>query len=288
MAPRYGRKRRNREGDIVPLPSGAASGGSVKAAGDLNSIRVAVVTGVRLVREGLSQMLASQPGVALMEPASRPQPTAAASASRPHLVIADSASVRGTDLVARATEAGALVVAFGVAEDDEDEVLACAEAGVAGIVAREATVEDLVETLRTAASGDVRCSPRVTALVLRRVAKLASLRPADGKGPNLTRREWEIATFIERGLSNKEIASQLGIETATVKNHVHSLLEKLQVRRRGEVPAVLRSMGHDTLARPVRLSVPSIQGDRRELDPPSRIDPGRSIQFRTSVDPDPR
>jgi DNA-binding NarL/FixJ family response regulator len=100
----------------------------------------------------------------------------------------------------------------------------------------------------------VRCSPRVAAVVIRRVAKMASLRPVDGKSANLTRREWEIATFIDRGLSNKEIAAQLGIETATVKNHVHSLLEKLQVRRRGEVSAVLRAKGYDLRTSVARIS----------------------------------
>jgi two-component system, NarL family, nitrate/nitrite response regulator NarL len=204
-------------------------------------LRVVVVTGARLVREGLSRILGSEPGIAFVEPASMLQASVTITASRPHIVVADSAIVRGTDLVARAGEVGATVVAFGVAEEDEEEVLACAEAGVVGIVERDATVEDLVETLKTAVTGNARCSPRITALVIRRVAKLASLRPIEGRSANLTPREWEIAAFIDRGLSNKEIASQLGIETATVKNHVHSLLEKLQVRRRGEVSAVLRA-----------------------------------------------
>ena len=46
--------------------------------------------------------------------------------------------------------------------------------------------------------------------------------------------------LVEEGLSNKEIASRLCIEVPTVKNHVHNLLEKLQVRRRTEAVAVAR------------------------------------------------
>ena len=45
----------------------------------------------------------------------------------------------------------------------------------------------------------------------------------------------EIVELLNRGLSNKEIASELGIELATAKNHVHNILEKLQIRRRSQV-----------------------------------------------------
>jgi two-component system nitrate/nitrite response regulator NarL len=54
----------------------------------------------------------------------------------------------------------------------------------------------------------------------------------------LTSREREIAALIERHLSNKEIACALGIEVATVKNHVHNLLQKLSVHRRSEAAAL--------------------------------------------------
>ena len=53
-------------------------------------------------------------------------------------------------------------------------------------------------------------------------------------------REREIVALIDRGLSNKEIAGELHIELATVKNHVHSVLDKLQVRRRGAAAAAIR------------------------------------------------
>jgi DNA-binding NarL/FixJ family response regulator len=50
-----------------------------------------------------------------------------------------------------------------------------------------------------------------------------------------------VAALIARGLSNKEIAAQLYVEPATVKNHVHHILQKLQCQRRGEAAALLRS-----------------------------------------------
>jgi DNA-binding NarL/FixJ family response regulator len=57
----------------------------------------------------------------------------------------------------------------------------------------------------------------------------------------LTIREREIVALMRDGLSNKEIAKRLSIEVATVKNHVHNILDKLDVRRRGDVATALRA-----------------------------------------------
>jgi DNA-binding NarL/FixJ family response regulator len=111
------------------------------------------------------------------------------------------------------------IVAIAVS-DIEQEVVACAEAGVSGFVSRNELV----------------CSPRITALLFSRVASIRSERShAPGNGA-LTRREHEIVSLMTQGLSNKEIARQR-IQNATVKNHIHSILAKLHVRRRGEVAA---------------------------------------------------
>ena len=57
---------------------------------------------------------------------------------------------------------------------------------------------------------------------------------------SLTAREREIVALIDEGLSNKEIAHDLSIEVTTVKNHVHNILEKLNVRRRADAAALMR------------------------------------------------
>lgn len=56
----------------------------------------------------------------------------------------------------------------------------------------------------------------------------------------LTHREKDILALIERGASNKQIAQQLNLEVATVKNQVHNILKKLRVSRRSEIAAVIR------------------------------------------------
>jgi two-component system nitrate/nitrite response regulator NarL len=132
-------------------------------------------------------------------------------------------------------------VVLAVREADED-ILLWAEAGVAGLVSREATLAELLDAVEAAAYAEVLTSPAVTAVLLRRVASLAGERGA-GAGPALTRREREIVRLMGRGLSNKEIAASLRIELPTVKNHVHNILEKLRVGRRTEAVAAALARG---------------------------------------------
>jgi DNA-binding NarL/FixJ family response regulator len=134
---------------------------------------------------------------------------------------------------------GLQVLALGVVER-EDMVIACAEAGIAGYVTPVSSIAELVHTIRCAARGEFSCPPRIAAGLLRRLAAIAPLAaPVDL--PHLTVREREIVRLIEHGLSNKEIGKRLGIQVATVKNHVHSILEKLGVARRADAVATLRS-----------------------------------------------
>jgi two-component system, NarL family, nitrate/nitrite response regulator NarL len=102
-------------------------------------------------------------------------------------------------------------------------------------------MEELVAVLRSAAHGEVRCPPHVTATLFRQVARLAPFRSVAMHGSELTRREAAIVCLIRDDLTNKEIAVRLGIEVATVKNHVHNILEKLHVRSRGDVATFARA-----------------------------------------------
>src|ERR1041384_6397444 len=115
------------------------------------------------------------------------------------------------------------------------EVGALAEAGVAGYLVADASLEDLTVAVESAARGELYCSPRVAFTLLCRVGALAmQIKTEEGAGPlsELTPREQDILKLVDQGMSNKEIAKQLGIGVATAKNHVHNILEKLHVHRR--------------------------------------------------------
>jgi two-component system nitrate/nitrite response regulator NarL len=201
--------------------------------------RVLVVADVRLHRDGVAELLHRDGRV-------RVSATAGASDDVPSdrpaadVVVLDTAAEGGLELVRRWTAARAgPIVAIGVPEAEE-RLIAFAEAGVLGFVERDATVDELVAGVESAARGEATCPPRVATTLLRRLAFLTAPPPAAPDSSALTARERQIAALIADGLSNKEIAARLYIEVATVKNHVHNILEKLQVSRRGEAVARLR------------------------------------------------
>jgi DNA-binding NarL/FixJ family response regulator len=106
------------------------------------------------------------------------------------------------------------------------------------VLSRDASVDDVVRVLQTVAQGWTAWSPKVAEALLNRLASVA--RSNHAPGSRLTSREREIFALIDRGLSNKEIATELRIELPTVKNHVHNVLSKLNAARRGEAAAMLR------------------------------------------------
>jgi DNA-binding NarL/FixJ family response regulator len=200
-------------------------------------IQAVLVSDVRLYREGIAELLERDGRVHAVGTDSRGALTSDHAGI--DVVLLDSTAVGAPATARRLSEVGgAPIVALGVPADDE--VLGFAEAGVIGFVERDTDVDGLVESIEAARRGEAWCSPRIATLLLRR---LTGLPGAASRGPehaNLTARERQILRLIDTGLSNKEIAQQLRIEVATVKNHVHNILEKLHVRRRGEAAAQLR------------------------------------------------
>jgi len=136
------------------------------------------------------------------------------------------------------------VIALGLSEDDEREIIACAEAGVAGYHMRTESLDDLLVLIRKVAAGGAFCSPGVSAILLRRLSTLAAQKAPVESELVLTAREAQILRMLEMGLSNRDIGAQLCIAVHTVKNHVHAVLTKLGVSSRAEAAARYRAMRH--------------------------------------------
>jgi two-component system, NarL family, nitrate/nitrite response regulator NarL len=212
---------------------------------DPDRVRVFVALDGRVYRDGICRLIAAERSLELTGAASTVDaPARLRGEARVDVVLVD-ATRRANLLLAREISSaaeGARVVAL-VAPDQEDEVVAWAAAGVSGLVSWNAAPPQLADILKRAARGETPCSPDLAEAFLRRARdEPAGAFGADG---SLTERESEIAELVARGLSNKAIALRLSIELATVKNHVHSVLEKLKVHSRGEAAAKLRLTGVD-------------------------------------------
>jgi two-component system nitrate/nitrite response regulator NarL len=206
-------------------------------------LRVLVAGDIRLFREGLALYLGSQPDITVVTTAgSRRELLEALPSTRPDILLLDMAMPDSLPALREVADRapGTHVIALAVPEI-EPAVMACAEAGIAGYVPRDGSLEDLMSAVRRAARGESLLPPRVIGTLLRRLSALAP-QAADAPGAaELTARELEIAHLVDEGMSNKLIAGRLCIELSTVKNHMHRILAKLHAQHRAEIPRRLRT-----------------------------------------------
>jgi DNA-binding NarL/FixJ family response regulator len=111
------------------------------------------------------------------------------------------------------------------------------QAGADGFILKDATLVDVVNTIRSVAGGKTVLPSLMTSSLFFQIAEHALLK---GKrnlrgATRMTQREKEIISLIVEGMSNKEIAGKLNIATFTVKSHVHNILEKLALHSRLQI-----------------------------------------------------
>jgi DNA-binding NarL/FixJ family response regulator len=187
----------------------------------VHPVRLAVASGVRIYRDSLAELLGAD--VRLDVVARAPGWDAcidAVATHAPDVVLLDlRLAPRGVDLRSLAP-----VKVVALAVDGAEGVVQCGEAGAAGYVTVDDSIARAVERILSAHRGEVDATPDVAARLLARLGELHAALPP--RVQTLTRREREIADLVGAELSNKEIASRLHIEVATVKNHVHNIIAK--------------------------------------------------------------
>jgi two-component system, NarL family, nitrate/nitrite response regulator NarL len=207
-------------------------------------VRVIIVDDTRLYRSTLADALAAEPSIEAVASAADADAALALLDDSPagavmllNMSMADGMAVLHTihDAVP-----GTPVIALAVPEA-EDEIIAYAEAGVAGCLLKSNSFADLLASITIVAQGGTWCPPRVAAALLRRVATLYKEQRNEPADCRLTTREREVVQLIEEGLSNKQIARRLSIELRTVKNHVHHILVKYKVHHRADAAALFRA-----------------------------------------------
>jgi DNA-binding NarL/FixJ family response regulator len=124
-------------------------------------------------------------------------------------------------------------------------VTGCIVSGASGFVLKTESLGDLVATIKALKNGHSRCCDQVVDAVLARIRELSGSKneSANNTDAELTEREIEILQLVDEGLLNKEIARRLGIALSTVKNHLHSAFEKLQVVSRRQAVSQAIALG---------------------------------------------
>ena len=208
-------------------------------------IRVVLVNSIRILANVIAAVLENEPDIHVVG-CTTTVDEALTLASQCDVLIAstrlpDNGALRITQAVAQANLPTKVLI-LGLAESRE-EVLHYVEAGAAGYVLQDDSVDALLTKLRSTYAGTAMISPEIAGALLSRVAELsqgsgrAELKP--GTSIELTAREREILTLIGQGLSNQQIADRLTIEVGTVKNHGHRILHKLNVADRQMAAAYL-------------------------------------------------
>ncbi len=205
-----------------------------------SAITIAVIEDNRLVREGITTLLNQVPDLRVVA-AVDSSPTGIGQHD-PQVVLLD-LGLRNGDALRIAKEVrtaypGSKLVVMDVLAAHE-ELLDFVNAGVSGFIMKDATLDDLVITIRSVVEGLNVLPPEVTSSLFSQIARdaVAVGHPAISESVRMTPRERQVIDLIAEGLSNKEIASRLHIATHTVKSHVRNVMEKLMLHTRLQIPA---------------------------------------------------
>jgi DNA-binding NarL/FixJ family response regulator len=208
-------------------------------------IRVLIADDQRVVREGLSMVLALMEGVEVVGTATDgAEAVTLARTVRPDVVLMDLRMPRcdGVEATRRLrTEAPEVKVVVLTTYSDDRSVLDAVRAGARGYLTKDAGGEQIHEALRQVVDDHAVIDPAVQRHLVDAIAGEPAPRPAFPDG--LTPREAEVLSLMAGGLSNAEIASRLTVSEATVKSHVNHLFAKIGARDRAQ--AVAYAFRHD-------------------------------------------
>ena len=201
-------------------------------------IRVVVVDGHALFRHGLTSVLSTAADLSVVGEATDGMEAIEKSAElEPDVVLMDVRlpTVSGIEAARRIRVAQPTVRILMLTESEDDEDLyGAVRAGATGYLLKEVAIDEIADAIRSVANGQALVSPVMTTKLLSEFNALSRRLEEEHDGRRLTDRELEVLRLIARGMSNKDIGTELVIAENTVRNHVRNILEKLQVRSRVE------------------------------------------------------
>jgi DNA-binding NarL/FixJ family response regulator len=140
-------------------------------------------------------------------------------------------------LIERTPASRVLIVSVSAQEEDVTEAIL---AGASGYVLKDGPVEEVVAGIQAAANGESLISPRIATMLLRRMRLDEPTDPGAHESTPLSERELQVLRLVAEGKGNQEIGEALFIGQSTVRNHISSILMKLQVENR--VQAAVRAV----------------------------------------------
>ena len=203
-------------------------------------IRILLIEDNRILREGISDMISGHKDLTVVAMSDGRHNALAKSRIKPHVVLLDLGLDRQNSLdiveLMKKEFPGVKVIGMGLAPAQAD-IMEFVQAGADGFILKDATLVDVVNTIRSVAGGKTVLPSLMTSSLFFQIAEHALLK---GKrnlrgATRMTQREKEIISLIVEGMSNKEIAGKLNIATFTVKSHVHNILEKLALHSRLQI-----------------------------------------------------
>jgi DNA-binding NarL/FixJ family response regulator len=204
-------------------------------------ISVALIEDNRLVREGIAALLNQHPDIEVVAEGSNGS-TLLTGEMQPHVVLLDLGLRHGDSLkVAEKVKKDfpdAKIIIMDLLPVHE-EIVEFVHIGVSGFIMKDATLEDLVNAIRSVADGTPVLPPEMTSTLFSQIARdaVSAGRPRLLSSVRMTPRERQVIGLIAEGMSNKEIAKQLHIATHTVKSHVRNIMEKLTLHTRLQIAA---------------------------------------------------
>ena len=204
-------------------------------------ISIALIDDNQLVREGITALLNQLPGLRVIASGSEGN-LALLHGLNPDVVLLDLGLQHADSLrlaVRLQKECPPCKVIVMDLLPAQEDLVDFVNAGVAGFVMKDATLEEFASTIRTVAAGGHVLPPMMTGSLFSRIARdaVARGRPEELASARMTPREREVIDLIAEGSSNKEIADRLSIAEHTVRSHVRNVMEKLALHTRLQIAA---------------------------------------------------
>jgi DNA-binding NarL/FixJ family response regulator len=215
----------------------------------MNKTRVLLVEDNRILRDGITAIISKEADLAIAGSLGGTEDILReVRRLKPHVALIDAGlrNKNGLRIVSLLTREfpRTRVIGMGLIPTQLD-IVEFVQAGAAGFILKDATIGDVLGTIRAVARGMKVLPPLLTGSLFTHVVEHAlSKGKAQAAGAvRMTKREREIVALIADGLSNKDIALRLNIEVYTVKSHVHNILDKLALHSRLQISVFVHNEG---------------------------------------------